>query len=464
MRNIHFLREILSKLVAMLLRFVVSNFLSFAEEVEFNMFPGNFKIHKNHIYRMPEVDLLKTAAIYGANGSGKSNFVKALDFLQDIVLIGNLSETNYKRTFFKLDKTLASAPTNLEVEFKASGIYYAYGVSILNNVIESEWLYKIFPGEKKDELIFERETKEGKTKVTFQDKLLSTEKERLRFEIYAEELSPSASIFTKVKEKIDVIAPAYQWFVDQLWIVYPESKPHTVNILKNDPGFKSRLNEILLNLDTGLAKIETRQMTLEDFLQREQGTSVELDLEDVLTFDDESTLEFEHNGGDYIAYRNEGKNYVEKMTTFNKGQDNSLVELELEEQSDGTQRIIELMPGLLSLKDKEVVLIVDEIERSLHPSMIKEFLDVVLSQPTKGQLIFTTHESYLLDLELFRQDEIWFTEKSKEGATAMYSLSEFKPRYDLDIRKGYLAGRFGAIPFLGNLKDLKWHHAEEQGI
>jgi hypothetical protein len=113
------------------------------------------------------------------------------------------------------------------------------------------------------------------------------------------------------------------------------------------------------------------------------------------------------------------------------------------------------------LGNKPAVFFIDEMDRSLHPSMTKELIRYFLSQATKGQLIFTTHESNLLDLEIFRQDEIWLTEKDASGATKIYPLSDFKPRYDLDIRKGYLAGRFGAIPFLGNLKDLNWSHAQK---
>ncbi|MBK8043546.1 MAG: AAA family ATPase [Haliscomenobacter sp.] len=109
------------------------------------------------------------------------------------------------------------------------------------------------------------------------------------------------------------------------------------------------------------------------------------------------------------------------------------------------------------------VFFIDEIDRSLHPSMTKALIAYFMSRETKGQLVFTTHESNVLDLEIFRQDEIWFTEKTKPGRPKCTPLSDYKPRYDLDIQKGYLAGRFGAIPFLGNLKDLNWQHAEKQG-
>ena len=131
-----------------------------------------------------------------------------------------------------------------------------------------------------------------------------------------------------------------------------------------------------------------------------------------------------------------------------------MVEFNLAEQSDGSKRILDLIPIINWLVAEDITIFIDEIDRSLHPKMAIEFIKFVMFQKTKGQLIFTTHESHLLDLEIFRQDEIWFTEKNKEGSTKMYPLSDFKPRYDLDIQKGYFAGRFGAIPFLGNLNEL----------
>ncbi|MBC7554628.1 MAG: AAA family ATPase, partial [Taibaiella sp.] len=106
-----------------------------------------------------------------------------------------------------------------------------------------------------------------------------------------------------------------------------------------------------------------------------------------------------------------------------------------------------------------ITYIVDEIDQSLHPALLYKLIQKIMADTeTKGQLIFTTHDSNLLDLNIFRQDEIWFAEKDKmKGSTQLYSLNEYKPRYDLDIRKGYLKGRFGAIPFLANLDELNWH-------
>jgi AAA15 family ATPase/GTPase len=113
------------------------------------------------------------------------------------------------------------------------------------------------------------------------------------------------------------------------------------------------------------------------------------------------------------------------------------------------------------LKDifsKGKVYVIDEIERSIHPMLIFEIIrKFSADKETTGQLIFTTHESNLLNQNIFRQDEIWFTEKDPNGSTDLYSLSDFKEHSTIDIRKGYLTGRYGSIPFLSNLQDLNWH-------
>ncbi|MBK8702273.1 MAG: ATP-binding protein [Saprospiraceae bacterium] len=138
-------------------------------------------------------------------------------------------------------------------------------------------------------------------------------------------------------------------------------------------------------------------------------------------------------------------------------EDNGANQFSAAEESDGTRRLLEYIPALYGAIYFSKVYLVDEIERSLHPLLIKE-LTRKFSQDTttRGQLIFTTHESNLLDQDIFRSDEIWFAEKKADGATELYALSEFKEHHTIDIRKGYLNGRYGAIPFMGNLRDLKW--------
>lgn len=131
----------------------------------------------------------------------------------------------------------------------------------------------------------------------------------------------------------------------------------------------------------------------------------------------------------------------------------------MQEESDGTVRLLDLVPAFRDLVQKKKVYFIDEIERSLHPLLIKNLIKKFSEdKDTKGQLIFTTHESNLLDQDIFRQDEIWFAEKDNTGSTDLYSLSSFKEHKTIDIQKGYLSGRYGSIPFLGNLQDLNWHN------
>jgi len=136
------------------------------------------------------------------------------------------------------------------------------------------------------------------------------------------------------------------------------------------------------------------------------------------------------------------------------------VPLELSQESDGTQRLLQLIPALHHLRTSSAVYFIDEIDRSLHPMLVRAFLESFLkSGGGQGQIIVTTHESSLLDQDLLRRDEIWFAEKDYSGATKLYSLIDFKVRNDLEIRKHYLQGRFGAVPFLGSIDRL----VEEQG-
>ena len=133
-------------------------------------------------------------------------------------------------------------------------------------------------------------------------------------------------------------------------------------------------------------------------------------------------------------------------------------DFELKEESDGTQRVFDFVPMVHRVKSEACTYVIDEIDRSLHPTLVRALVSkIVTDKGMKGQLIFTTHDAGLLDGKIFRNDEIWFAEKDRETQnTHLYTLDEFKPRADLDIEKGYLNGRFGAIPFLAKLNELNW--------
>ena len=164
----------------------------------------------------------------------------------------------------------------------------------------------------------------------------------------------------------------------------------------------------------------------------------------------------------YLINRNQKNEFevevMELQTVHKVNSENREVSVEVDEESDGTQRLFDLIPVLMELLGGERVFVIDELDRSLHPHLSHSIIELFLnnSAQQKSQLIVTTHKSSLLDLALLRRDEIWFVEKNPDGQSGVYSLEEFAPRYDNDIQKGYLLGRFGAIPFIKNVDSLGW--------
>lgn len=162
-------------------------------------------------------------------------------------------------------------------------------------------------------------------------------------------------------------------------------------------------------------------------------------------------------GDEIVIVKEANKIWIKSLKIEHKGKNNISKLFDLAEESDGTVSLLDFVPAFKDIASENKVFVIDEIERSIHPLLIKELVNKFsCDTKTKGQLIFTTHESNLLDQQIFRQDEIWFVEKNNWGASDLYSLSDFKEHKTIDIRKGYLNGRYGSIPFLANLKDLNW--------
>lgn len=443
----------------MLIRFVVSNFLSFNEEREFNMLAGSFKTHKHHVYNLGKVDVLKAAAIYGANGAGKSSLIKAIEFLQDSVNNGAIFRSvNDKK--FKLDKNNELKPISFEIEFTVDKKIYAYGVSFNNITVIEEWLYESGINIE-DKKIFERKTlKSGKQSIKMSDKYQKTQKQKLLIELMEDNLLKSNELFLgKTDElKIKEITSARNVIEKEIVIIHPGSKFQSlVPALTSSSRFKTFANEMLETFDTGVSELDIETMDIDKYFGEDDEKTKKEIIQEIK--DGHSVLLNTETGG-VLATKEKGKYVVKKVIAKHLNNEGKKISFDLTEESDGTQRLLDFIPAFDGILNDEICFIIDEIDQSLHPTLLKSIIQKVMNNDnTKGQLIFTTHESNLLDLDIFRQDEIWFAEKNKStGSTQLYSLSDFKPRYDLDIRKGYLKGRFGAIPFLAHLEDLKWEN------
>ncbi|TBX64400.1 ATP-binding protein [Flavobacterium silvisoli] len=441
----------------MLIRFVVSNFLSFNEEKEFNMLAGSFKTHKHHVYNLGKIDVLKAAAIYGANGAGKSNLIKAVEFLQESVTNGYLLRSvNSKK--FKLDKLNETKPISFEIEFSIEKKIYAYGVSFNNITVVEEWLYESGINVE-DKMIFERKTlKSGKSSIKIADKYKRTQRQKLLIELMESNLLKSGELLLGKSDELNIKEITASRFVieKQIIVIHPGSKfQNLVPALTSSNRFNNFANGMLETFDTGVAELDIENIDIDKYFGDEDESTKKEVIQDI---ENGHNVLLNTETGGVLITKEKGKYIVKKVISKHLNNEGKKVSFDLTEESDGTQRLLDFIPAFDGILNTEVCFIIDEIDQSLHPALLKSLVQKIMSNKnTIGQLVFTTHESNLLDLDIFRQDEIWFSEKSKNsGSTQLYSLSEFKPRYDLDIRKGYLKGRFGAIPFLAHLEDLKW--------
>ena len=435
----------------MLIRFRVKNFLSFKEEVEFSMIPGLSRQHAAHIMKEEgknKIDILRGAVIYGANASGKSNLIKAIEFAKELIVTGTKSNQRINVKPFKLEKCMQNELSKFEFEFFKNGNYYLYGFELNYLSIKNEWLYKI--NKTSEKLLFERNTKSnGISDLKLGIKVKAKEKEFLNF--VARGTRQNQLYLTEAKEKnVNYFSEILDWFTN-LIVIFPNSK-FSISPYQVETGGEL-IREIVSHLksfDTGICDFELIDIPI----RGEIPDSVISELQSVLEKGTDSVF-YSPAGQYYLAKMGEDQEIHVRKLMFKhylSGCDEQVL-FSMSEESDGTLRLIDLIPALIDEDDnEEEVYVIDELDRSLHPSLCYKFMQSFLTRRNPfSQLIVSTHESELLDMDLLRRDEIWFVEKDNSGASSIYSLEEFAPRYDKDIQKGYLLGRFGAIPAIKGL-------------
>jgi len=433
----------------MLVRFIIDNFLSFGRETEFNMLPGDFKIHKDHIYP-GKVELLKTATIYGANASGKSNFIKAVHLFVDLILgirdfaaiFADINSHKFQLSDREKDKI------TIEAEFLINDQLYYYSLQFDEEGISKEELYTRSSPTANDRMIFIRKTTGGKSKVEVAPKYKRKKEQQFVIQVFQNNMLIPYDTFLKVfygqnTKEINVL---YEWIKNNLFVErFATSMKMLIKDFIKEKEFFNFVNYVISKIDAGIERLDFEEYDFEDFFGAEQSK-----LKKAILFKLKHGNVFVEPDKIVVKTKNQVKVY--KIVTVHKKTDGSQLKFELSQESDGTIRFLSLLPMVYVLKNKPVVLFIDEIGRSIHPALLQKLIEFIMNEPTKGQLIFTTHETHLLDLKIFRQDEIWFTEKDENGSTRIYSLAEFKPRYDKDIRRGYLHGRYGAVPFLSGFE------------
>ncbi len=448
----------------MLIRFAVSNLFSFRKETEFNLFPGRVNRLGHHKYKEPGVEALKTSVIYGANGAGKSNLIKAVDALRKFVISGSIPDALFSQKF-KLSENSANEPVYLGIEFIHDHKAYCYGIHVNNGIVLKEELLFSGLGKKENKPVYVRTSKPDRSSHIEFFKGFEDSKENILLKGIIEKdlLKPDKSLLHLLNglssEQLSVMKPVFEWFKSKLNILFPKSRPSAlVHRLDEQKNLLSFANDIMASFQTGVKQIIPETRSIEEFLGEENKVETDKIISEIRS--SPGKIIGLMNRNDEIVVMDEAGSIVAKRLSMkHSGDSGRLVDFNLNEESDGTIRLLQYIPAILDVITNETVCLVDEMERSLHPLLVKELVRKFCGdENTKGQLIFTTHESNLLDQDIFRQDEIWFTEKNMLGATELYPLTEFKKEHHtIDLKKGYLSGRYGAIPFLGNLTDLKWN-------
>jgi uncharacterized protein len=450
----------------MLVSFSVSNFRSFDGEQTFSLVASNrlSAAHEGHTAAIPnsESRVLRAGVIYGANGAGKSNLFKALRLLKTIAAGTRKKDAPIRREAFRFGRRSAE-PTVLDLQFVLDDQLYRYGVKVDDTQVLEEWLARISGGS--EELLYERIAgPKGEVRVELGKTLRSNEKLVALAKIGGPR---NQSFLTTIWWNVDVpevieTTPIHLWFLVGLQLVSPEQADRSLSSrLATDLGLLDFASQFLKSSSTGIDHLSLAQTPMSE---EEFAAIVPRDrMPDVSSLSENGIWEHGLPNGDVVrVHRSDGLRYSRlRLQAAHKIESGEIAPLDLQQESDGTKRLLQLIPALHALRRGDRVFFIDEVDRSLHPMLVRSFLEYFLNSCEGGhrQLIMTTHESSLLDQELLRRDEIWFAEKDAAGATSLYSLLDFKVRNDLEIRKHYLQGRFGAVPFLGGVQRLM----EEEG-
>ncbi len=420
----------------MLTNFTVKNYRSFKFERTFSMVASSIKEHKDSVINRGKYSLLPLAVFYGANSSGKSNLIQAISTMCSMVRRSvRLNEGDVlPYDPFALDKSSGSEPTLFEIQFIKDEVLYRYGFEYNKTDILSEWLYEKRFGDKEYELFMRSRNIIDVSAKRFpegQEKEDLTNSNRLFLSLVAQLKGEKSNLimgwFSECNVLSGIDSDGYEFFTLKMFLEH----------LKGS----DQAQEFFKTLQLGFTRFSVEKSDIPNDALDGIPESIRLQLEK------------EKASGSVI----------EPITTHNVYDENGLVIDERnfhksKMESEGTKKVIEISGPIFDTLNNGKILVIDELDAKLHPLLARNivllFMDPEMNRHG-AQLIFATHDTNLLDLEIVRRDQIWFAEKDKVESTDIYSLVEFKDEdgqkvcNDRDIKRDYIRGRYGAIPFIG---------------
>jgi uncharacterized protein len=414
----------------MLIEFRVKNFKSLRDEQVLSLVAAKDNTLNDTntldtgLKAMPHV--LPSAVVYGANASGKSNLIKALQYMRSVI-VESATMIQPGQTFaiqpFRLDPLSEKEPSEFEITFVLDHVRYQYGFTMTSQRIVSEYLlvYKSFKPQKWFERDYDAD--KGKDVYDFGTGLKGPKN------LWESATRPNALFLSMaVQLNSENLRPVFDWFAHNLVIYNEKSSLNpqiSIQLLKKDEG-KKQICDFLMTADISISDIEV-------VTNKVSGQSVHFDL--VAGKTEVRTEEIEENRLRFTHVTNQGK-----------------AVFDIDDESNGTRILVFLAGPILSILANGQTLVIDELDTSLHTLLVRELVRLFHRPEVnkKGaQLIFTTHDTSLLDApDLFRRDQIWLFEKDIDQASSLVALAEFSPRKNEALGKGYLIGRYGGIPFL----------------
>ncbi len=418
----------------MIIELKVKNFLSIWEEQTLSLVASPATELNDNIFQADKnssLNLVRSAAIYGANASGKSNLLSALLIMRSLVVLSAKESQQGEQIpvrKFAFNKKNQSETSEFEVTFIKEGVRYQYGFTVNENRVFEEWLFA-YPSNHAQQWFSRVYDKNNERYLWKFSKFFKGEKKAFANHTIANELFLSHA----VKNNNEQLLPVFTWFQKDLVLLDLArgniSYGKSINSIKF-PANKDKILQITTVADSSVIDIEINKVIMD---------------ENLLNFPDTMSLE-EKN-----FLKKEMMKERTKIDLIHSGN----VLLDFAYESDGTRRSFALAGYWIDILENGGILIIDELNNSLHPHMVLFLINLIHNpkiNKKNAQLIFATHDTSLLDNEIFRRDQIWFVEKDKNYATQLYPLLDFSPRKHEAIGRGYLQGRYGALPYIGEWK------------
>lgn len=427
----------------MIISFSIENWMSFRDSVSFSMVASRERQHGDRVPKIAKYQtrILPIAVIYGGNASGKTNFFKALSFVKDLVLRGTGPDSLIPVEPYRLDSSSADKPSRFRLELLINEIIYDFSFAVTRKAVVEEKLVQITSTSEK--VLYDRRG----NAPNFNSSL---DKDKFLHFAFKGTRDNQLFLTNSVSQKVDMFKPVYDWFKDTLELIAPDSrfKPFEHFLDEGHPLY-STMNEMLPHLDTGISHLGGEEIPFENIPFSESFKSgLQEDIQEGMSIRFLASPTNER----FIITRKAGELIAKKLVTFHSKSDGTEAKFDIRQESDGLQRVIDLLPAFLEISttSSKKVYVIDEVDRSLHSLLTRQLIEAYLSNcstDSRAQLLIASHDVLLMDQELFRRDEMWVAERNREGSSELFSFSDYKDiRYDKDIRKSYLQGRLGGVP------------------